>query len=76
MKYIVYTESYDLKAVDGSRVKGWSALITDENGVQLISRDGDNEPEAIAIAFTEWLGNLPHDFPRELIDVNATEDNA
>lgn len=67
--YKVYTEHYDFLGADGiTRVEGWSASIFDAGDKGLINRDGDTESEAITIAFTELLGNLPSDFPRSLID--------
>jgi len=62
MIYHVTTEQQDILGTEN-----WHAEITDENGKPLSGADGDNEPEAISIAFCFLLGDLPADFPQSLI---------
>jgi hypothetical protein len=65
-KYVIETEDQSWELPDGGKRENWHATISDDSG-PLIDRDGDTESEAITIAVTELLGNLPSDFPAALI---------
>lgn len=67
-RYIIETEQQNIPpSAFGPGKENWHASVTDGYGGGLIDRDGDTESEAITICMTELLGNLPADFPPELI---------